>query len=226
MLTKNPFFRLKQKTEESKKVETKTSASTSASTSSSSSSSASTSSSSTSSTTVSTASSTSSSTTTSMGSVQLRLQNEFTDLEIPKNCKLIMGDKKDMTKFNLFVYPDEGYWKGGQYEFTFHVSSEYPFKAPKVMLVDKIYHPNIDLEGNICLNILRPNWKPTHTLQLVIFGLMFLFTHPNPNDPLNHDAAEVFRTNPTQFERNVRASMRGTRVGSVDFPRNKGTGVR
>ena len=38
-----------------------------------------------------------------------------------------------------------------------------------------MYHPNIDLEGNICLNILREDWKPVLTITAVIYGLNFLF---------------------------------------------------
>jgi ubiquitin-protein ligase len=28
------------------------------------------------------------------------------------------------------------------------------------MDLEQIYHPNLDLEGNVCLNILREDWKP------------------------------------------------------------------
>lgn len=49
----------------------------------------------------------------------------------------------------------------------------------------QIYHPNIDLEGNVCLNILREDWKPVLNLQSIVVGLQFLFLEPNPEDPLN-----------------------------------------
>lgn len=39
----------------------------------------------------------------------------------------------------------------------------------------QVYHPNIDLEGNICLNILREDWKPVLTISSLIYGLNFLF---------------------------------------------------
>lgn len=38
-----------------------------------------------------------------------------------------------------------------------------------------MYHPNIDLEGKICLNILREDWKPVLSISSVIYGLQFLF---------------------------------------------------
>jgi len=39
----------------------------------------------------------------------------------------------------------------------------------------QVYHPNIDLDGNICLNILREDWKPVLSINSVIYGLNFLF---------------------------------------------------
>ena len=42
---------------------------------------------------------------------------------------------------------------------------------------------------------------------------------PNPDDPLNHEAAEVLRDNPRQFEMIVRKSMAGGNVGGNQFTR-------
>ncbi|KAH8503508.1 hypothetical protein H0E87_014692 [Populus deltoides] len=73
----------------------------------------------------------------------------------------------------------------------------------------EVYHPNIDLEGNVCLNILREDWKPVLNINTIIYGLYHLFTEPNYEDPLNHDAAAVLRDNPKMFESNVRRAMTG-----------------
>lgn len=40
----------------------------------------------------------------------------------------------------------------------------------------QVYHPNIDLEGNVCLNILREDWKPVLNINIIIYGLNLLFT--------------------------------------------------
>lgn len=57
----------------------------------------------------------------------------------------------------------------------------------------QIYHPNIDLEGNVCLNILREDWKPVLNLNAVIIGMQFLFLEPNADDPLNKGASNADR---------------------------------
>lgn len=64
-----------------------------------------------------------------------------------------------------------GMYKGGVFKFTFAINSNFPHEPPKVKCTQKIYHPNIDLEGNVCLNILREDWKPVLNLNAVMVGL-------------------------------------------------------
>lgn len=52
----------------------------------------------------------------------------------------------------------------------------------------------------------------------MIYGLILLFVQPNPNDPLNHDAAEILRTNEQKFRSNVQLSLQGSSVNGVSFP--------
>jgi hypothetical protein len=84
-------------------------------------------------------------------------------------------DPDDTLNFTLTIEPDEGMYKGGRFHFTFAISQGFPHEAPKVKCTQKIYHPNIDLEGNVCLNILREDWKPVLNLQAVIVGLQVGF---------------------------------------------------
>lgn len=65
--------------------------------------------------------------------------------------------------------------RGGAFLFTFHVTPSYPHEPPKVKCKTKVYHPNIDLEGNVCLNILREDWKPVLNINTIIYGLNHLF---------------------------------------------------
>lgn len=55
------------------------------------------------------------------------------------------------------------------------VGPNYPHEPPKVKCETAVYHPNIDLEGNVCLNILREDWKPVLTVNSIVYGLQYLF---------------------------------------------------
>lgn len=83
--------------------------------------------------------------------------------------------------------------------------------------LDQIYHPNIQADGKICLNILREDWKPVLTLNSVMVGLQYLLLEPNADDPLNKEAAEDLRSNRRNFESNVHKSIRGGSVNGVQY---------
>jgi len=156
----------------------------------------------------------------------LRMQKDITGLDLPENVKIVFPVKGDLMSFSLMidVIEPESYWTGGLYEFKFSIPSDYPFMGPTVICAEKIYHPNIDLEGKICVSVLRP-WRSTYTIQIVMFGLLFLFSHPNANDPLNPEAAEQMRKDENNFKNLVRQAMRGGYVSGTQFARNKGKAV-
>ncbi|GLD68376.1 NEDD8-conjugating enzyme Ubc12 isoform X1 [Lates japonicus] len=152
---------------------------------------------------------------------QLRIQKDINELNLPKTCEINFPDDDDLLNFRLIISPDEGFYKGGKFVFSFKVGQGYPHDPPKVKCETMVYHPNIDLEGNVCLNILREDWKPVLTINSIIYGLQYLFLEPNPEDPLNKEAAEVLQTNRRLFEQNVHRSLRGGYVGATYFERDE-----
>uniref|UniRef100_A0A8C1XBH0 NEDD8-conjugating enzyme UBC12 n=1 Tax=Cyprinus carpio TaxID=7962 RepID=A0A8C1XBH0_CYPCA len=90
---------------------------------------------------------------------QLRIQKDINELNLPKTCEMVFPDPDDLLNFKLIISPDEGFYKGGKFVFSFKVGQGYPHDPPKVKCETMVYHPNIDLEGNVCLNILRSGHK-------------------------------------------------------------------
>ncbi|ODN03950.1 putative protein-conjugating enzyme Ubc12 [Orchesella cincta] len=150
---------------------------------------------------------------------QLRVMKDLNELNLPKTCSTEFPDPDDLLNFKLIICPDEGFYKGGRFAFNFKVGANYPHEPPKVKCETQVYHPNIDLEGNVCLNILREDWKPVLTINSIVYGLQYLFLEPNPEDPLNKEAADVLQSNKRLFESNVLKAMRGGYVGNVYFER-------
>lgn len=63
-------------------------------------------------------------------------------------------------------------FQGGVFFLSIHFPTDYPFKPPKVNFTTRIYHPNINSNGSICLDILRDQWSPALTISK---GLLLLF---------------------------------------------------
>ncbi|KAL1961421.1 hypothetical protein VTO42DRAFT_149 [Malbranchea cinnamomea] len=150
---------------------------------------------------------------------QLRVQRDLSELSLPNTMKMAFPNPDDILNFVLTIEPDEGMYKAGTFTFTFAINQNFPHDPPKVKCQQKIYHPNIDLEGNVCLNILREDWKPVLNLNAIIVGLQFLFLEPNAADPLNKEAADDLRANREAFKRNVRTAMAGGTVKGIQYER-------
>lgn len=151
---------------------------------------------------------------------ELRAQKDVSEIDLPKGSKLHFPKGPDhIMEFDLILTPDEGPYTGGIFLFHFDVPQSYPHDPPKVKCLTKIYHPNIDIDGNICLNILREDWKPVLTITSIVYGLNFLLLAPNPEDPLNKEAATMMRSDINAFQRAVRTSItRGCRIDGEYFP--------
>ncbi|KAF9582404.1 NEDD8-conjugating protein ubc12 [Lunasporangiospora selenospora] len=152
-----------------------------------------------------------------VSAAQIRVQKDLGELDMPRTMKMTFPDPEDMLNFELDISPDEGFYAGGTFKFSFSVNGNYPHDPPKVKCLQKIYHPNIQADGNICLNILREDWKPVLTLNSVMVGLQYLLLEPNADDPLNKEAAEDLRSNRRNFETNVHRSIRGGAVNGVQY---------
>jgi len=150
---------------------------------------------------------------------ELRAQKDISEMDKVPGCKVEFPDPSNLMEFNILITPNDGLYKDAEFKFTATIPQTYPYDPPKVVCNTLIYHPNIDWEGHVCLNILRADWMPVLNLGSVLFGLVTLFVEPNPDDPLNKEAAQLMIENYSKFEQNVKQSLRGGNVCGRQFPK-------
>ena len=80
--------------------------------------------------------------------------------------------------------PADSPFAGGVFKLSINFPTDYPFKPPKVNFETKIYHPNVNSAGVICLDILKDQWSPALTISKVLLSILSLLTDANPKDPL------------------------------------------
>jgi ubiquitin-conjugating enzyme E2 M len=107
----------------------------------------------------------------------------------------------DILNFVLTIEPDEGMYRQAKFTFDFNINQNFPHDPPKVRCREKIYHPNIDVEGKVCLNILREDWKPVLNLNAVIVGLQVC--RPSPL----YLPASTFQATAITFRANIRRAV-------------------
>uniref|UniRef100_A0A9J7XML3 E2 ubiquitin-conjugating enzyme n=3 Tax=Osteoglossocephalai TaxID=1489341 RepID=A0A9J7XML3_CYPCA len=100
--------------------------------------------------------------------------------------------------------PSDSPYQGGVFFLTIHFPTDYPFKPPKVAFTTKIYHPNINSNGSICLDILRSQWSPALTVSKVLLSICSLLCDPNPDDPLVPDIAHIYKSDKEKYNRLAR----------------------
>ena len=64
---------------------------------------------------------------------------------------------------------------------------------PRIRFLTRIYHPNIDRLGRICLDVLKNNWSPALQIRTILLSIQALLGEPNPEDPLNEAVAKQWK---------------------------------
>jgi len=100
--------------------------------------------------------------------------------------------------------PRDSAYEGGKFQLQLFLPEDYPMSPPKVVFVTKIYHPNIDKLGRICLDILKDKWSPALQIRTVLLSIQALLSAPNPDDPLNNQVAELWKSNEAQALQNAK----------------------
>src|SRR6056300_517607 len=118
----------------------------------------------------------------------------------PTSCSA--GPRSDDDIFHwdaTIIGPSESPYQGGLFFVAIHFPPDYPFKPPKVNFKTKVYHPNVNSQGSICLDILKEQWSPALTISKVLLSICSLLTDPNPDDPLVPEIAHVYKTDRNRY---------------------------
>lgn len=82
---------------------------------------------------------------------------------------------------------------GGVFKLELFLPDDYPMCPPRIRFLTRIYHPNIDRLGRICLDVLKNNWSPALQIRTILLSIQALLGAPNPEDPLNEAVAKQWK---------------------------------
>jgi ubiquitin-protein ligase len=101
--------------------------------------------------------------------------------------------------------PQDTIWEGGTFRLLVTFPPEYPFKAPQVRFLTRMYHPNISTQGGICLDLLIDKWLPSYHIASLLVSIRSFLDDPNPDHGLNNEALDCYRNDKVRYEQNVRS---------------------
>lgn len=121
--------------------------------------------------------------------------------EPPPNTSAAPIDENDLYKWQaIIVGPADSPYAGGVFKLSIVFPADYPFKAPRIEFLTKIYHCNI-MNKTLCIDILKTQWSPALTIDKVLISIVSLLLDPNPKDPLNREAAEKYNNDKKEYDR-------------------------
>ncbi|CAB4431221.1 unnamed protein product [Rhizophagus irregularis] len=98
------------------------------------------------------------------------------------------------------IGPSDSPYSGDEFSLDIHFPQDYPFKPPAIEFITRIYHPNIDSNGHICMDILHEEWSPGFTISKVLLSIYSLLTNPNHDNPSVPEIAHVYKNNRNLYE--------------------------
>jgi ubiquitin-conjugating enzyme E2 N len=98
--------------------------------------------------------------------------------------------KDNLRYFDVVIAgPKDSAYDKGIFKLELFLPDDYPMVPPKVRFLTRIYHPNVDRLGRICLDILKDKWSPALQIDKVCLSIQLLLAAPNPDDPLDNKVA-------------------------------------
>ncbi|PWA51754.1 Ubiquitin-conjugating enzyme, active site-containing protein [Artemisia annua] len=127
-------------------------------------------------------------------SVLKRLQSELMALMMSGDSGISAFPEED----NIFCWKGtisgskDTVFEGTEYKLSLSFPNDYPFKPPKVKFETGCFHPNVDVFGTICLDILQDKWSSAYDVRTILISIQSLLGEPNTSSPLNNQAAALW----------------------------------
>ncbi|RFU34279.1 hypothetical protein B7463_g2095, partial [Scytalidium lignicola] len=148
-----------------------------------------------------------------------RMKNEkasfYTFAPIDSNLLELLG---------TFRGPIESPYAEGIFHIRMKIPEDFPFTPPQCWFLTKVYHPNINQQGAICLDILEKQWSPILNPETVLISICSLLDDPHVEEPLMPDIAEQYLTKKDIFEATAREWTRKYATGELIYPGTRADG--
>mmetsp|Transcript_2811 Transcript_2811/g.2971 ORF Transcript_2811/g.2971 Transcript_2811/m.2971 type:complete len:260 (+) Transcript_2811:39-818(+) len=113
------------------------------------------------------------------GDANARIQKELRAFisNPPDNCKVSIGSNIRVWIVTL-KGADGTIYEGEKYRLKFSFSKEYPSKPPSVYFLKPVpKHQHVYTNGDICLNLLGRDWRPTMTAESIAVSILSMLSN-------------------------------------------------
>lgn len=105
------------------------------------------------------------------------------------SCYFLDGD---ITRLRMTMEgPPSSPFRGGIFHLLLTLE-DYPYRPPGFKFITRIYHPNVDDQGEMCIDILGGEWSPFLSLVKLLLSVSSVLSDPMIRDPLVPEIAEKY----------------------------------
>ncbi|KAM0523275.1 hypothetical protein ACHAPE_001770 [Trichoderma viride] len=159
---------------------------------------------------------------------QKRLMQELRALQKEKWVDITTDEVNLLRwKIGLWVVNPDSVWHGAFLKAEMRFPADYPYQPPAFrFLTPSIIHPNVYLDGNLCISILHKpgedeqsgelaseRWNVLHGVESVLRSVLLLMDDPEINSAANVDASVLYRDNRMFYDRMARIVVEETQKG-------------
>ncbi|XP_048216419.1 ubiquitin/ISG15-conjugating enzyme E2 L6 [Perognathus longimembris pacificus] len=133
-----------------------------------------------------------------------RVAKELEDLQeaLPPYLQHLSSDDANVLVWHALLLPDQPPYHLRAFRLRIDFPREYPLKPPTIKFTTKIYHPNVDENGQVCLPLISAaNWNPYKKICQVLETLNVLVNNPDLREPVRIELADLLAQNPELFRR-------------------------
>ncbi|KAK2465550.1 hypothetical protein APHAL10511_002442 [Amanita phalloides] len=129
--------------------------------------------------------------------VMRRVMRELAELKKnpPEGIQVQTNEQDMMDVTGIIEGPEGTPYAGGYFRVKFKFTDEFPAAPPKCWFATKIFHPNVSSSGEICVNTLKKDWKPTYGIGHILITVKCLLIYPNPESALDEEAGKLLLEN-------------------------------
>eukprot|EP00906_Rhabdomonas_costata_P012171 RCo017387 len=129
-----------------------------------------------------------------------RVQRELCTLLREEIGGICVKANEDMSTVEAEISgPENTPFEGGVFGVRLVLDAEYPDTPPKGYFLTKIFHPNVSVKGEICVNVLKKDWHRDCGLKHVLMVIRCLLIEPNPESALNMEAGHLLLEDYEEF---------------------------